>query len=104
MEFRIDDGNELIRSFMEETESYDYEKSWDLLMPVIEKIEYIIEVEKPTPLHKILPCYYYIGLAHISLSLEGAKFHHIKPTIGTRKERNWKCCVGFIYWFNSNTK
>lgn len=105
MEFRLDDGNELIRTFMgDSTVGLEYERSWDLLMPVIERIEYIVEREKPHPLHKHKPNFYYIGLGMINLSLDDGSYHHIKPDFGTRKERNWKCCVEFIIWYNINCK
>lgn len=101
MEFRIDDGNEVLRKFMKnDNVDEPYEKSYDSLMDVIEKIEHIVEVEKPYPLHKVKPSYYYIGLGMITLSLEDGTYKYFKPE-GTRKERNWKCCVEFVIWLNS---
>ena len=105
MEFRIDDGNEILRTFMKETKTdVPYERSWDSLMPVIDKIEYIVEHERPEPLHKRKPNYYYIRLGMMILSMEDGSYKHIRPEVGTRLEKNWKCCIEFIQWYNTNCK
>lgn len=123
MEFNRNDGNELIRIFMgrefrehsyydynyetyisrlETIEDMQYDSDWNWLMDVIDRIEYIIEHEKPHPLHTRLPNYFYISLGQISLTLNDGSYYKIKGTGKTRKEQNWKCCVEFIMWLNSH--
>jgi len=100
----IKEGNKLIAEFMDETWGLDMEEcryhvSWDCLMPCVERIEHMIEVNKVgNP--KI--GYYYLGQGRLHMmDQNGEVMLKVDPDSDMKRiDRNWICCVEFIKWHN----
>jgi hypothetical protein len=107
-----EEGNKLIAEFMDEYDLYHwgrdpfnelltatYHSSWNKLIPVVEKIENLIEKEFDFITVKIERNYSNISVANIGEHLYGLDKH---ITGKSKIESVYRSVVEFIKWYNNN--
>ena len=92
-------GNELLSTFM--GYEWQYHQEWNRLMPVVERIEEIVEESEEFGSLS----FYMISLAMITVTDKNNKLLLKINYDASRKDRlkkNWKACVEFVDWWNQN--
>ncbi len=93
----IEAGNKLISKFDNVNTVYEYHRDWNLLMPVVEKIE---------GLHSIIDNKYVnvcINKGYIEIDGATQRIFYNVSVEGSKIIALWQAVIQFITWYNSQT-